>query len=381
MNHILKPIFIFSLAVAVTGCGRNKTAAGTAIYSGLADRMAASVEAGMILYGHQDDLVYGHSWHVSPDSVATDDLTRSDVKAVAGDYPAVVGFELGGLELGWEASIDKVPFELIRRATVQHSLKGGIVTFSWHPHNPHTGSNAWDVSSDKAVASILEGGEHADMFRDWLVRLGDFFDSLRDEDGNLVPVIFRPWHENIGSWFWWGGKLCSAEEYIALFRTTASYLRHERGLDNILFCYSPNSQIDAELYMSRYPGDDLVDMLGLDHYEYVEEGESLYDAGLHYAALLAEGLDMVRDLAAEHGKLMALSETGMEGIPDEKWWTSVLYPVIRDYPIVYVLTWRNAWDQETHYYAPFPGREGDFNAFVAEPGIGLLQDFNGNTTE
>ncbi|MDT3355991.1 MAG: glycoside hydrolase family 26 protein [Bacteroidota bacterium] len=376
MNHILKPIFIFSLAVAVTGCGRNKTAAGTAICSGLADRMAASVEAGMILYGHQDDLVYGHTWHVSPDSAATDDLTRSDVHAVAGDYPAVVGFELGGLELGWEASIDKVPFELIRRASVEHVRRGGIVTYSWHPHNPYTGGNAWDVSSDKAVASILERGEHAAMFQQWLVRLGDFFDSLRDENGNLIPVIFRPWHENIGSWFWWGGKLCSAEEYIALFRTTASYLRNDRVLDNILFCYSPNSQIDSALYMSRYPGDDLVDMLGLDHYEFVEGGESLHDAGLRYGALLAEGLDMVRDLAAEHGKLMSLSETGMEGIPDDKWWTSVLYPVIRNYPIVYVLTWRNAWDQETHYYAPFPGREGDFIEFVSEPGVGLLQDLN-----
>jgi len=374
MRNILKPIFIFSLAVAVSGCGQ-KAATGTAISSELKARMAASVESGMILYGHQDDLVYGHSWCVNPDSAATDDLSRSDVKAVAGDYPAVVGFELGGLELGWEASIDKVPFELIRRATVEHVRRGGIVTYSWHPHNPYTGSNAWDVSSDKAVASVLEGGEHAGMFQEWLERFGDFFDSLRDEDGKLVPVIFRPWHENIGSWFWWGGKLCSAEEYIALFRKTALYLRDERGLDNIVFCYSPNSNISAEEYMSRYPGDDIIDMLGLDHYEYVEEGESLFSAGARYSMQLNEGLDMVKNLADSHGKLMALSETGMEGIPDENWWTSVLYPVIKNYPIVYVLTWRNAWDRETHYYAPFPGREGDFKAFAAEPGVGLLQDF------
>ena len=166
MKLILKLSIILSLVVAVSGCGRNKEAAGTAFNEEtriMMDRMAASVKAGKILYGHQDDLVYGHSWCVDPDSAATDALNRSDVKAVAGDYPAVVGFELGGLELGWDWSIDKVPFLLMRRAAVEHAGRGGIVTFSWHPHNPYTGGDAWDISSDKTVASVLEGGEKAEM--------------------------------------------------------------------------------------------------------------------------------------------------------------------------------------------------------------------------
>jgi mannan endo-1,4-beta-mannosidase len=378
MNLILKLSIILSLVVAVSGCGRNKEAAGTAFNEEtriMMDRMAASVKAGKILYGHQDDLVYGHSWCVDPDSAATDALNRSDVKAVAGDYPAVVGFELGGLELGWDWSIDKVPFLLMRRAAVEHAGRGGIVTFSWHPHNPYTGGDAWDISSDKAVASVLEGGEKAEMFGVWLERLGDFMDSLRDDKGNLIPVIFRPWHENIGSWFWWGGALCTADEYIALFRRTVEYLRNDRGLDNIIMCYSPNSGITAEQYMSRYPGDDVVDILGYDHYETVMEGESLEDAGKRYAGQLDLGLSIVKSLASAHGKLMTLSETGMEGLPDKSWWTSVLYPAVKDFPIVYVLTWRNAWDRETHFYAPYPGNEGDFGEFASLPEISLLSSF------
>ena len=72
------------------------------------------------------------------------------------------------------------------------------------------------------------------------------------------------------------------------------------------------------------------------------------------------------DFAKEHGKLAAVTETGHEGLKDPKWWTEVLYPAIKDYPVSYVLTWRNACDQPTHYYAPFPGQESaeDFKTFA-----------------
>lgn len=45
-----------------------------------------------IMIGHQDDPVYGRSWKWDRD--------RSDVKDICGSYPAVMGFELGALELG-----------------------------------------------------------------------------------------------------------------------------------------------------------------------------------------------------------------------------------------------------------------------------------------
>ena len=69
-------------------------------------------QKGEILYGHQDDLCYGHAWKV--EDWEADDLVRSDVKAVTGKYPAVMGFELGGIEMGDRKSLDSVDFNLIR---------------------------------------------------------------------------------------------------------------------------------------------------------------------------------------------------------------------------------------------------------------------------
>ena len=369
MRHILKPILAIGLSVMLAAsCGSTAQSGRTR----LLDCLKASAEAGKILYGHQDDLCYGHSWKV--EDPANDPLERSDVKEVSGKYPAVLGLELGEIELGGSASLDGVPFELIRRAAVKHVERGGVVTFSWHPRNIFTGGTAWDVSSDKVVASILEGGEHHEAFKGWLTILGDFFDSLRDADGKRIPFIFRPWHEHTASWFWWGKDLCTVGQYKALFRMTYDYLTEERGMDNIVWCYSPNLDVDAEGYMERYPGDDVIDILGLDAYTYNGGEAGMEAASELFRSKLVPTLEYLQQLGKEHGKLIALSETGLEGLCSPDWWTSTLYPCIKDFPLAYVLTWRNAWDRPEHFYGPWKGfeYENDFIRFAESDKIILL---------
>ena len=330
----------------------------------LAMRLLAVADEGKVMYGHQDDLSYGHSWKVT--DWKNDELERSDVKDVSGKYPAVLGFDLGGIEMGDSCNLDGVPFGLIRKAALTHRSRGGVVTFSWHLRNPLTGGDSWDISSDQVVASVLEGGEKHEEFLVWLDRLADFLNSL-----GKAPVIFRPWHENIGSWFWWGGKLCTADQYKALFRLTRERLE-EKGVENLLWCYSPNGPISEEDYLSRYPGDDMVDILGTDLYEY--NNGDLEASGAAYMANLKEMLTTLTAISKEHSKLMCLSETGLEGIPDPHWWTERLYPAIQGFPICYLLTWRNAHDRPEHFYGPWKGfeNEGDFKLFSEKKDIVLL---------
>ena len=361
------------------GCSGSKDGGKAA-----ADEMKATLSGfsreGKVAYAHQDDLVYGHTWKVT--DIVNDPLDRSDVKSVCGDFPYMVGFDLGGIELGDPNNLDGVPFDLMRRAAVAQTERGGMVTFSWHPRNPYTGGDAWDISSDKVVESILEGGEKHSGFMEWLRRAGDFLESLTDAKGNPIPVIFRPWHENVGSWFWWGGKLCTADQYKDLFRLTVEYLRDERGLQNIVWAYSPNSGISYEEYMERYPGNEYVDVVGTDHYEYVDtnaeisQEQRFASANGYYQMVLRQELDKLKKISSENGKIMVLSETGMEGIPYKEWWTGVLLPVLREYPVAYVLTWRNAHDRAEHFYAPFPGSgdSEDFKAFHDDPATVFLQE-------
>jgi mannan endo-1,4-beta-mannosidase len=75
-----------------------------------------------IMYGHQDDLMYGTKWWYEKD--------RSDTRDFTGDYPAVAGFELGHLELGNDRSLDSVSFSEIKEQIRNHYRRGGIITVS-----------------------------------------------------------------------------------------------------------------------------------------------------------------------------------------------------------------------------------------------------------
>lgn len=356
------------MAMIAAACAQGGKEAQVTPGEELLGRLNGFVAEGKIAYGHQDDLVYGHSWLVT--DWENDALERSDVKDVTGKFPMLLGFDLGGIELGDSYNLDGVPFGLIRKATLKHIERGGIVTFSWHPRNIVTGSDAWDVSTPGIVTACLEGGQKEEEFGLWLQRTADFIESI----GTEVPVIFRPWHENLGNWFWWGKDHCTNEEYIALFRKTKDYF-DARGLSNVLWCYSPNGNAGADAYISRYPGDDYADILGIDTYEGLWGGLSIEQGAENFRAEVKQNLSYVQALAKEHGKLLCFAETGLEGIPDPTWWTETLYPSIKDFPIAYVLTWRNAHDKPGHFYAAWDGFENaaDFKTFSEFDNIEFLK--------
>ena len=80
-------------------------------------------------------------------------------------------------------------------------------------------------------------------------------------------------------------------------------------------------------------------------------------------------LAIIKKIGKEHNKVIAITETGFEGVPDAEWWTGTLLPAIQDYPISYVLVWRNARERTSHHYAPYPGHPSanDFVDFYNEP--------------
>ena len=68
-------------------------------------------------------------------------------------------------------------------------------------------------------------------------------------------VLFRPFHENTGSWFWWGAAFCDEQTYKSVYKYTVEYLRDEKNVHNFLYVYGPGSEAaSVEEYASRYPG-------------------------------------------------------------------------------------------------------------------------------
>jgi mannan endo-1,4-beta-mannosidase len=312
-----------------------------------------------ILFGHQDALAYGVHWK--------GDKKRSDVKDVCGSYPAVYGWDIAWVGNS-PYNIDTVDFKKMKKWIRQGYKRGGIITIGWHMKNPKTGGSSWDKTG--AISSILPNGEKHEFYKKRLDVVADFLGDLKSSRffGKPIPIIFRPFHEHTGHWFWWGRPNNTPEEYIALWRFTVDYLKDTKGIHNVLYAYAPDVVSSREHYLECYPGDDYVDILGLDDYHDVKFIDSIPN--------LVKRLKMVVALAEEKDKVAALTETGSEQIPQDNWWTEVLEQIKSDTTaskIAYMLVWRNG--RKDHYYAPFSGHSSaaDFQKFKDDE-VTLFED-------
>lgn len=115
---------------------------------------------------------------------------------------------------------------------------------------------------------------------------------LRDAD---IPVLWRPFHEAAGGWFWWGKDAASFKSlWIAMF----NYFKTE-GLDNLIWVWTTEGN-DADWY----PGDQYVDIVGRDVYN-----KETADCVSEYTSI-----------AENYGnKIVSLSECGTVGLISEQW--------------------------------------------------------------
>lgn len=313
-----------------------------------------------ILFGQQDALAYGVHWKKHRSN-------RSDVKDLVRSHPALIGWELSKLGQG-PYNIDSVEFKSMQKWIKKVHRQGGINSISWHMDNFVTMGNSWDTAGS-VVEHILPGGKHHSDFVAKLDLFVAFLGELKDR-GKPIPIIFRPYHEHSGSWFWWGEALCTPEEYKALWQFTVKYLRDQKNVHQLLYAYSPDAVDDSSEYLERYPGDEYVDIMGLDDYRDVGQNAD--------HSRLAVRLEMVVDLADKHGKIAALTETGQESIPEPEFWTKTLMQQLlsseKTKRIAYVMVWRNA--RLTHHYGPFKGHASaeDFKIFAKNKNIWLLKD-------
>lgn len=309
-------------------------------------------------FGHQDAPAYGIGWKNNGKEF------RSDVKDVAGDHPAVFGFELGHIELGHSINLDTVPFELMTRLIRKAHKKRAIITISWHPDNPVSGNSAWETTP--AVKEILKGGSEHDKYRAWLAKLAGFFKGLQRSSNKSIPIVFRPYHEMNGSWFWWGSGHCTPDEFKRLWHQTVDILSEDFEVHNLLYCYATDAVTNKEEYLKYYPGDAYVDILGIDLYHKKTTEE--------YIELLQDNLTMLAATAKERSKPYALTEGGLEKVPIDNWWTEVLDRNIADKGLAWALFWRNAWP--SHYYVPYIGQASsmDFKKYSLRPHVLFLKD-------
>ncbi len=326
-----------------------------------------------VLFGHQND-THKH--------VGTNDGVYSDTKDITGSISGIVGIDslaLTGAELGID-NVDDAIKEAVR-ISKEAAAEGAIITLSTHMPNMSDEKiiatpdstrkydfSACDFGESKNLANdcakeVLPGGKYHAQFTCYLDILADYALALQEEN---IPVMFRPYHENTGGWFWWGAATTDVETYNALWRYTVDYLTDTKGVHNLLYIYSPNGPITSmEEYAARYPGDDYVDIAAFDYYHDfntypAEWSEDFMDS-------LNTTCTVVNAFAKAHGKVAAIGETGVrvmkaDGSDNEgilvknnpikgQSWYNRINTIAKENDMSYFLLWANFG--ETNFYVPY----------------------------
>ncbi|MEN9569123.1 MAG: hypothetical protein RL172_354 [Bacteroidota bacterium] len=343
-------LFLMFFCLLITNCAIAQTnmllvdAKATAETKALANNLRQLAKQ-HTLFGHQHATEYGHGWEGDDD--------RSDVKSVTGTHPAVIGVDLRGFTNCPPAEQDAVKQKLLKNIAATYN-RGGVVTVAWHFANPASGGGFYwvDSVSKPAVGLIIPGGAYHQQYKQILKSVAGLIKDARGKNGEQIPLIFRPYHEQDGNWFWWGKAHCTAAQFKSLWQFTVSFLRDSMQVHNLLYAFSPDCTFTNEAaFTERYPGNDWVDMVGFDDYaDFGRDGHYNLAAGL-------QKLKIVHAFALQNNKLAAFTETGLESVADNNWWTqSLLATMLKEkLQICYVLVWRNDRNSPTHYYAPFPG--------------------------
>ena len=191
--------------------------------------------------------------------------------------------------------------DIVDEAIRQHKL-GSIVTICWHAvpptadepvtFRPLPGSSPDSLASvqghllDRQFRDILTPGTV--LYNRWCAQVDSVAVYLKKLQDAHVPVLWRPYHEMNGDWFWWGGRqreYSTRALYIQLFDRLINYHK----LNNLIWEWSVDRPNNPEMQFSNfYPGNEYLDILALDVYRN-DFNKAYYDSLL----ALADGKPIV----------------------------------------------------------------------------------------
>ena len=343
-------LFIFLLNIPSVICAQaDRTPETNNLYKNL----KLLVDSGKIMFGMANPTTISYVWRLN------NHYDQSDCKDIVGSHPAFyesdfMWYRNNKLFKGWDI-----------KAMKQAYKRGAVIGYCWHIHGRHSNSfRSKDRGGNLTADSVLVKNIVENNNRDTNSDLQWYLNQL---DSVVIPVmveldcpiVYRPFHEMNGHWFWWGSDNCTPDDYIKLYRLTVDYLQG-KGLINLLFAWSPDKIADFRYY----PGDDYVDILGLDVYEPGIADYSQKDS-------VIKNLILITEYAASHDKVAAITETGCRKTEDGQFrypdlypdfWTEyVLYPIIESEKarrIAWIMSWYAInWNEDyTHeMYIPYLG--------------------------
>jgi mannan endo-1,4-beta-mannosidase len=196
-----------------------------------------------------------------------------NIYSQSGQYPAIMGAEYFPV---YHEDL-RNDFTEVNNILIDHSRKGGLVTIMAHSPNPHTGHffvNGVPPDKDTTFVYFVDlVTEGTAVNTAWKADLDRMAAGLAALQAANVAVLFRPFHEMNGWWFWWGGK--PADQFKAAWIYMFNYYTYTMKLNNLLWVYGPDYTTTGSV-LDKYPGSQYVDVVGVDKYDGLSGGVPNY---------------------------------------------------------------------------------------------------------
>lgn len=179
--------------------------------------------------------------------MGTPDYEMNYIFDKTGKYPAIRGLDFMNND-----------FDGVVERSIEWHNKGGIVTICWHTGVNGSGYQESKDESPDFEKLLTEGtDEYNAMMKSW----DEAAMALRELRDAGVPVLWRPFHEFDGQWFWWGkgGK----ENFKKLWQMMYDRYTNEFGLTNLIWVLGYSGEVKDDWY----PGDEYCDIIGSDTYD------------------------------------------------------------------------------------------------------------------
>ncbi|WP_373243940.1 glycoside hydrolase family 26 protein [Megamonas funiformis] len=365
-HPIVKDNFVYDKSIVKNTVVADKNA--TEKTKELAAYLKAVAQQDKVIVGHQSDT----SSHVRADLPSD----GSDIKDMTGSLAAITGVDT--LAISGDGHFEK-PEDAMKHfidLSIDAANQGALITVSTHVPNfcsdnikklpngkyDFTKCNFWDCSNFYGDAKdILPGGQYNDRYLAYIDMIAEYCLALQDKN---IPILFRPFHEATGSWFWWGGNNMTPYNYKRIYRYMVDQLQ-ERGVHNLLYVYAPGTVKNEKEYLERYPGDDYVDVVAFDTYDVYYESPAYYRND--FFDMLDKNCQIVSKVGKDHNKISALAEVGCgvlkpdgsdsagilkenNPILNREWYKQVAQVVIKN-DMSYFLLWSN--DRDTSCFVPY----------------------------
>lgn len=194
-------------------------------------------------------------------SIYTDSIYK-----ITGKYPAIWGSDFGFADSTHD--IDNIKYRplIVPEIKKFHDM-GSIITMTYHQANPLIGEpcqfreGVQSKLSDDQWGDLLTPG--TDIYNSWKKQMDIIGKILLEVQDLNIPILFRPYHEMNGFWFWWGGRK-GKEGFIALWKQLYHYYTDSLNINNLIWVWSPDKPWFG--LTEYYPGDEYVDIIACDMY-------------------------------------------------------------------------------------------------------------------